>query len=148
MFDRHRALEDGHWGDWGYGFCWAHVPSSAARLTVTSSWPGQGPARSVSGPNSPQPVAGCSNVPRPGEPPDPNSGLNCGLMVVERVIRFADGVRGLLGALIIGGIGVAAARSGGTAGWVVGGVLLTVSAVFVGLAVRSAAASLAFRRRA
>jgi hypothetical protein len=72
--------------------------------------------------------------------PDERSGI-------ERVLDFVNGIRGLIGALIFGGAGVAAVRSGGTAGWVVGVVLLAVAAVIVGLAIWSMASGLEFRPR-
>jgi hypothetical protein len=48
---------------------------------------------------------------------------------IERWLDGIDGVRGLLGLLFFAGIGVAAIRAGGAAGWALGIVLLTLCAV-------------------
>jgi hypothetical protein len=45
---------------------------------------------------------------------------------VERVLGVVDGVRGLGGAILVLVIAVASFKAGGTAGWVLGGCLLTL----------------------
>jgi hypothetical protein len=55
---------------------------------------------------------------------------------IERGIRAVDGIRGVVGSLLVGGIGIAALRAGGTAGWALGIVLLLLAASGVALSFR------------
>ena len=66
---------------------------------------------------------------------------------IERVLAVVDGVRGLFGSLLFGAIGVAAIRSGGTAGNVVGIAFLTLAALTIGLAIWRAASGIASGHR-
>jgi hypothetical protein len=55
---------------------------------------------------------------------------------IERGIRAVDGIRGVVGSLLVGSIGVAAIRAGGTAAWALGIVLLVLAATGITLSLR------------
>jgi hypothetical protein len=55
---------------------------------------------------------------------------------IERALHALDGMRGLVGSLLIGAIGVAAIRAGGTAGWAIGMALSLLCVIGVTLVVR------------
>jgi hypothetical protein len=57
---------------------------------------------------------------------------------VERVLGLIDGLRGLLFAALLAGVGIGAMVAGGLAGWLVGLALVGFCVVVVALALRRA----------
>jgi hypothetical protein len=53
--------------------------------------------------------------------------LNVRSSEIERVLNVIDGVRGVFGALLLGGIAIAAIAAGGTWGWTLGAVLIAAA---------------------
>jgi hypothetical protein len=73
----------------------------------------------------------------PDEPGDLHSdAVSKERSAIERVLHAVDGMRGLIGSLLIGAIGVAAIRAGGTAGWALGAALSLVCVLGVTVVAR------------